>query len=158
MKKLSIKVTSNAKTLSSYSGVHLFSDLISKFEFKSLIGPFLPRKQRDRGFSSFQKLYAGILGFIAGADCLDDFDWLGHDPLFEELTGCPSSITMGKFLRSFSSRQVEQLKDSVATIAMKQRLWFEPKMHKIVFRIDATTHEQFGKKMEGVVWSCAIKK
>ena len=66
MNKLSIKVTSNAKTLSSYSGLHLFSDLISKFEIQSLVGPFLPKKQRDRGFSSFQKLFSGVLGFIAG--------------------------------------------------------------------------------------------
>jgi hypothetical protein len=104
MQRLSIKVTSNAKTLSSYSGLHLFSDLISKFEFQALVGPFLPKKQRERGFSSFQKLYAGILGFVAGAECLDDFDWLGHDPLFEQLTDSPSSITMGKFLRTFSLR------------------------------------------------------
>ncbi|MCM2350856.1 MAG: hypothetical protein NDI69_12610 [Bacteriovoracaceae bacterium] len=90
MTKLSIKVTSNAKTLSSFSGLHLFSDLISKFEIKSFLGTFLPQKQRDRGFTSFQKLYSGILGFVAGAECLDDFDWLGHDPLFHELTGSPS--------------------------------------------------------------------
>jgi len=51
---------------------------------------------------------------------------------------------------SFYPRENES---SVPTLAMKQRLWLEPKMHKIVFRIDATTHAQFGKKMEGVEWS-----
>ena len=89
MQRLSIKVTTNAKTLSSYSGLHLFSDLISKFDLKASLGPFLPEKVRNRGFSSFQKLYSGVLGFIAGAECLDDFDWLGHDPLFKDMTGSP---------------------------------------------------------------------
>ncbi|MCM2351097.1 MAG: DDE-type integrase/transposase/recombinase [Bacteriovoracaceae bacterium] len=70
MQRLFIKVTSIAKTLSSYSGLHLFSDLISKFDLKASI----PEKSRKRGFSSFQKLYSGVLGFVAGAECIDDFD------------------------------------------------------------------------------------
>lgn len=150
MQRLSIKVTSNAKTLSSYSGLHLFSDLISKFEIQALIGPFLPKKQRDRGFSSFQKLSSGLLGFIAGAECLDDFDWLGHDPLFEQLTGSPSSITMGNFLRMFTVRQIQQIQNLLPNLALKMRLWLEPYLYKIVFRMDSSDHEQYGWKMEGV--------
>lgn len=151
--KLSIKVTANAKTLSSFSGLHLFSDLISKFELHSLVGTYLPRKQRDRGFSSFQKLYSGVLGFIAGAECLDDFDWLGHDPLFKDMTGSPSSVTMGKFLRLFSVRQIEQIRNLLPSLAFKMRLWLQPDLYKIVFKMDGTLHEQYGEKMEGVEWN-----
>lgn len=150
MQRLSIKITSNAKTLSSYSGLHLFSDLISKFDLRALVGPFLPEKSRRRGFSSFQKFYAGILGFVTGAECLDDFDWLGHDPLFEQLTGSPSSITMGKFLRLFSSRQIQQIQNLLPTLALKMRFWLEPGLYKITFRMDSSDHEQYGWKMEGV--------
>lgn len=153
MQKLSIKITSNAKTLSSYSGLHLFSDLISKFDFRALIGPYLPEKQRSRGFSSFQKMYSGIMGFVAGAECLDDFDWLGHDPLFQKLTESPSSITMGKFLRSFSVRQVEQIRNLLPTIAFKFRLWLQPNLYKIIWKMDVTIHQQYGEKMEGVEFS-----
>lgn len=153
MQRLSIKVTSNAKTLSSYSGLHLFSDLISKFEIQALIGPFLPRKKRERGFSSFKKLYSGLLGFIAGAECLDDFDWLGHDPLFEQLTDSPSSITMGNFLRSFSVRQVEQIRNLLPILAFKMRLWLQPNLYKIIWKMDVTIHQQYGEKMEGVEFS-----
>ncbi len=153
MHRLSIKVTSNAKTLSSYSGLHLFSDLISKFEIQALVGPFLPKKQRDRGFSSFQKLYSGLLGFIAGAECLDDFDQLGYDPLFEDLTGSPSSITLGNFLRSFSIRQVEQIRNLLPTLAFKMRLWLQPNLYKIIWKMDVTIHQQYGEKMEGVEFS-----
>ncbi len=150
MNRLSIKITSNAKTLSSYSGLHLFSGLISKFEIQSLVGPFLPKKLRGRGFSSFQKLYAGVLGFISGVECLDDFDWLGRDPLFEELTSSPSSITMGKFLRTFTARQIQQIQNQLPTLALKMRLWIEPNLYKIVFKMDSSDHEQCGWKMEGV--------
>ena len=153
MQRLSIKVTSNAKTLSSYSGLHLFSDLISKFELKALIGPFLPQKTRKRGFSSLQKMYSGILGFVAGAECLDDFDWLGHDPLFDQLTNSPSSITMGNFLRSFSSRQVEQIRNLLPVLAFKMRLWLQPNLYKIIWKMDVTIHQQYGEKMEGVEFS-----
>jgi len=150
MNKLSIKITSNAKTLSSFSGLHLFSSLISKFQIQSLIGQFLPRKERMRGFSSFQKFYSGVLGFIAGAECLDDFDWLGQDPLFNKLTESPSSITMGNFLREFSLRQVEQIRNQLPELALKMRLWPQPDLYKIVFKIDSSDHEQYGLKMEGV--------
>ncbi len=150
MQKLSIKITSNAKTLSSYSGLHLFSDLISKFEIRSMIGGYLPDKARNRGFSSFNKFYSGVLGFVVGTECLDDFDWLGHDPLFEKLTGSPSSITMGKFLRQFSLRQVQQLQNVLPKLALRMRLWLDPDLYKITFRMDSSDHEQYGWKMEGV--------
>ena len=153
MKKLSIKVTGNAKTLSSYSGLHLFSNLISKFEIQSMIGGLLPQKQRDRGLTSFQKLYAGIIAFIAGAECLDDLDTLACDPLFHELTDGPASTTMGKFLRIFSVKQIEDIRNQLPILAFKMRLWLNPSLYKIVFKMDGTIHEQFGTKMEGVEFS-----
>ena len=75
MNKLSINYTSFAKSLSSFSGLNLFDDLIHKFEIKNLLGHELPKKKRKRGFTSWNKFYAGILGFIAGIDCIDDFNW-----------------------------------------------------------------------------------
>ena len=153
MKRLSIKITSNAKTLSSYSGLHLFSDLITKFEIRSHFGTYIPQKLRDRGLSSFEKLYSGVMGFIAGAECLDDFDYLGNDPLFYELTSGPASTTMGKFLRLFSSKQIQDLRNQLPTLALKLRLWLQPNLYKIIFKMDGTIHQQYGKKMEGVEFS-----
>lgn len=86
MNKLSIIYTPIAKSLSSFSGLNLFDDLIHKFEIKNLFGGELPKKQRKRGYTSWNKFYAGILGFVVGADCLDDFDWYGKDPLILKLT------------------------------------------------------------------------
>ena len=150
MRKLSLKITHSAKSLSSFSGLHLFDDLFHKFEIQQLIAPYLPKKKRDRGLSSFEKIFSGIMGFIAGAECLDDFDWLGHDPLFRELTNSPSSITMGKFLRQFSLRQIQQIQNLLPNLALKMRMWLDPKLYKNVFKIDSSDHQQYGLKMEGV--------
>ena len=150
MNKLSIHYTSLAKSLSSFSGLNLFDDLIHKFEIKNLLGQELPIKKRNRGFSSWNKFYAGILGFIAGADCLDDFDWYGNDPLFLKLTNSPSSETMGKFLRSFYERKVESIRKLIPVLALKVRQFLEPSCHKIIFKMDSTDHQQYGLKSEGV--------
>ena len=103
MNKLSINYTPFAKSISSFSGLKIFDDLIHKFEIKSLFGIYLPKKDRDRGFSSWNKFYAIIMGLIAGFDCLDDFDWHGEDPLFFRLTNAPSAVTLGRFLRRFEA-------------------------------------------------------
>lgn len=150
MRKLSLKITHSAKSLSSFSGLHFFDDLFHKFEIQTLIASYLPRKKRDRGLTSFEKFFTGVLGFIAGAQCLDDFDWLGHDPLFRELTDSPSSITIGNFLRQFSSRQIQQIQNILPTISLKMRMWLDPNLYKIVFKMDSSDHEQYGVKMEGV--------
>ena len=153
MSKLSLKYTRSAKTLTSFSGLNIFSDLFHKYELQTVSSKILPLKKRKSGWKSSEKLFCGVMGFIAGAQCLDDFDWLGNDPLFREITDAPSSVTMEKFLRQFSPRQIEQLRNTLPPQAMRQRLWLEPKLHKIVFRMDATTHEQYANKMEGVEWN-----
>ena len=51
MNKLSINFTQNAKTLTSFSGLKIFDDLIHKMEIKNLVSMRLPIKKRDRGFS-----------------------------------------------------------------------------------------------------------
>ena len=60
---------------------------------------------------------------------------------------------MGKFLRSFSVRQVEQIRNTLPVLAWSMRRYLDHNPRKIVFRMDGTTHEQFGLKMEGVEWN-----
>jgi hypothetical protein len=148
--RLSLKFTSNAKSLSSFSGLKIFDDLIEKFALRSLLGSFLPRKLRDRGFGSWEKFFAGLIGFIAGAECLDDFDFYAQDPLFHHLTSSPSAPTMGKFLRSFTPRKIQQIKNVLPQISLKIRANIDPHLYQIVFSMDSTDHQQYGRKSEGV--------
>jgi hypothetical protein len=150
MNKLSINFTPNAKSLSSISGIKLFDDLFHKFEIKQLVSPELPKKERKRGFSSWNKFYTGIMGLIAGCECLDDFDWYGNDPLFLKLTNSPSALTIGNFLRKFRLKEIERIRRIIPELALKVRLTLEPKCHKIIFKMDSSDHKQYGKKSEGV--------
>jgi hypothetical protein len=150
MNKLSINFTPNAKSLSSISGIKLFDDLFHKFEIKQLVSLELPKKVRKRSFSSWNKFYTGIMGLIAGCECLDDFDWYGNDPLFLKLTNSPSALTIGNFLRKFRLKEIERIRRIIPEIVLKIRLTLEPKCHKIIFKMDSSDHKQYGKKSEGV--------
>ena len=156
MNKLSIIYTPIAKSLSSFSGLKIFDDLVQKFEIKNLVGIHLPEKERNRGFSSWNKFYALILGFVAGFDCLDDFDWFGEDPLFSKLTSSPSSITLGNFLRSFKPRKVELLQELFPALGWAMRKILEPSTYKVILTMDSSDHRQYGVKSEGV--DCGYQK
>jgi hypothetical protein len=84
---------------------------------------------------------------------LDDLDSLAQDPLFYELTSGPPSTTMGKYLRLFNFKQIQDIRNKLPTLAFKMRCWLQPNLYKIVFRMDGTLHEQYGEKMEGVEWN-----
>ena len=150
MNKLSINYTPFAKTISSFSGLKIFDDLAQKFEIKNLVGIHLPEKERERGFSSWNKFYAIILGFIAGFECLDDFDYFGEDPLFLKLTNSPSSITLGNFLRSFKPRKIALLQELIPSFGLAMRKIIEPNVYKIILTMDSSDHRQYGVKSEGV--------
>ena len=152
MNKLSFNYTSNAKSISSFAGLKIYDDLIHKFEIRKLFGPFLPKKERSVGHTSWNKFYTLVLGFIAGFECLDDFDFHGQDPLFSKLTNSPSSTTLGKFLKVFTQRQVEQIQELLPKYALALRLSLTPNLNKMTFIMDASDHQQYGLKTEGVTF------
>ena len=59
---------------------------------------------------------------------------------------------MGKFLRSFHTRNVENIRKLIPALALKIRQALEPSCHKIVFKMDSTDHQQYGLKSEGVAY------
>jgi hypothetical protein len=152
MNKLSFNYTSNAKTISSFAGLKIYDDLIHKFEIRKFFGTFLPKKKRVVGHSSWNKFYTLIMGFIAGFECLDDFDFHGQDPLFLKLTSSPASTTLGKFLKVFTQRDVEQVQEILPKHALKMRMNLTPNLKKITLKMDASDHLQHGLKMEGVTF------
>jgi len=152
MKKLSFNYTSNAKSISSFSGLKIYEDLIHKFDVRKFFGPLLPKKQRAVGHSSWNKFYTLVMGFIAGFDCLDNFDFHGQDPLFSKLTNSPASTTLGKFLKIFTQRDVEQMQEMLPKHAFKIRMNLTPKLTKMMLKMDSSDHLQHGLKMEGVTF------
>ena len=92
------------------------------------------------------------MGFIAGFECLDDFDFHGQDPLFSKLTNSPASTTLGKFLKVFTQRQVEQFQELLPKYALALRLSLTSNLNKMTFVMDASDHQQYGLKIEGVTF------
>ena len=89
MRKLSLNHTRSAKTL-------------------TLIQSYLPKKKRNSSWKSSEKLLCGIMGFVAGAQCLDDFDTkIGLEGLRTDLGFYIESKSIVQFsfrVRLFSKR------------------------------------------------------
>ena len=114
---------------------------------------FLPRRERHFRSSSGAKFLYGIMGFIAGAECIDDLDHLRKDPLFHTLTdGGIASSTMRYFLGKFRLKHIEKLQRFLPKLAFQIRQKLKKDSSPIIISMDATPHEQHGKYMEGVEW------
>lgn len=148
VKNISIETTN--KALSANGGLIFFNDLINKLEFEEKLKDILPKIGRKQ-FIKFKSL---LLGFVAGLDCLDDISKLREDKLFNELTdGACADSTLGDFLRSFSSRQIEKLNDLLIETSLKIRSVLFPEDPFVIYSSDSTPNVQSGKKMEGVDWN-----
>ncbi len=62
---------------------------------------------------SWEKFKTLVMGFLAGADCLDDWDDLKFEPAFEASTARPySAKSLGDYLRSFESAHLSDLREA----------------------------------------------
>jgi len=147
----SIVIENTRKELSALSGLIFFNDVLNRLGFMGELSKILPRMQRIRGLAAKFKFKAAILAFIAGAECLDDLDDLREDQLFSQLCdGGVASTTMGKFLRLFRLKEIEQIQNFLPKLCLRLRQKFSIKDERIIITMDATGHEQYGRKMEGV--------
>ncbi len=135
------------KELSSNGGLLYFSNLINHLNLE----------KRLSKISNTSKIMTLINGFITGADCLDDYDSLANEDLFSNITTPYASTTLGKFLRSISNRQLEELSSLNTDLAFELRKVQFPEANDFILTMDSTPHEQSGQKMEGVAWNYANK-
>jgi len=149
-----ILITKTIKDLSANAGLLFFNNLINRLNLEGLLGSILPKKLRNKGFTSKQKFITGIFAFISGADCIDDFYTLSHDPFFYKLTnGSLAPSTMRKFIHSFRLKDTQKLQNLLPKVALSLRKKMFPKNKKIIFCMDSTPHEQFSEYMEGVEYN-----
>jgi hypothetical protein len=147
----SIRVARTDKALSAHGGLLLFSELVRALEIKNLISDCLPTLKQGvaRNFRKFVQL---ILGFQAGADCLDDMDRLAEDGVMRAI--CDDKVytpkAFGDFLRMFTGHQCKQLNLRLIDLSYGLRTLLLPAQESIVFDFDSTSNRQYGKKTEGV--------
>jgi len=150
---LNIKLAESNKALSSMGGLHAVQKLA---EIAGLLAveEFLPTNKIRTKASSFEKFKAMVLGFSAGAECLDDMPRLGCDPGFVEMNGghINAANTYGDFLRAFDRVQLKRLNQELINLSLRLRAASHAKKTDFILNIDSTTHVQSGEKMEGLAY------
>jgi hypothetical protein len=91
------------QNLSSLGGLLLFKDLLAASRLDERIGESLPHQRIASGVSGLDKFHALLLGFLSGAECLENMDRLRSDPMFREVNdSLVGSTSYGDHLRKFS--------------------------------------------------------
>lgn len=148
----SIRIEPTNKVLSSFGGMVLFEKMIEKLRLSKHISNFLPTSDYVPCGTSYAKFYQILMGFLAGAECLDDLDYLKTDKLIRSVhERMYASNTEGEFLRSFSEAQVKELNHRLIELSLNLRANVHHKKEKrFILDLDSTDHEQHGVKIEGV--------
>lgn len=139
------------KTLSVLGGLMLHSKIMEKLELAKKLDGILPISKKRCLGSNTDKFRAMVLGFIAGAECLDDMDVIGQDPGFQALNKHVHDATQyGNFLRSFDERQCKELMYAQIESTLRLRFAARPQEDDFVLDIDSSNHAQHARKMEGL--------
>src|SRR5688572_13023981 len=119
---MSIVLEGTKNSFSALGGLALFDEMISASRLREMTKACLPHHRIKPQTSSFEKFKGMVLGFIAGADCLDDLDKLADDAGFVAVSKrvCGSQ-TYGRYLRSFDQPAVRRLNDRLVDFAFKVR-------------------------------------
>ena len=149
---MQIHIDSTNKELSAFAGLVIFKNLFSKAYPVETIPPGSLPPLKSGIEKSHNKFKQTLFGFLAGAECLEDLDRLNmdggyraaieHDPY--------SSKSIGDFLRSYSTLELERSNLFLSETAFRLRNQLVPKSDSIILDIDSTSNHQYGKKMEGV--------
>ncbi|MBC7533662.1 MAG: hypothetical protein H7318_19015 [Oligoflexus sp.] len=88
------------KALSSAGGLTLFNQLIENSCLASTVASAMPSNKINPASSAYDKFRNLLMGFLMGADCLDDMKKCHEDPVFDYISGDTlTPVTYGNFLR-----------------------------------------------------------
>ncbi len=149
--KTNTKLEVSNKSLSACGGLYLV-DQLAKAAGIEAVEPFLPKQKKRTKAGPLEKFNALLLGFVAGADCLDDMPRKGCDPLFTTLNGghVNAANTYGEYLRAFTAVQCRQLNFELTNLSLRLRAASHKKKTDFILNVDSSIHVQSGEKMEGL--------
>jgi hypothetical protein len=155
---VAVKIEVGRGNYTALGGLSIFSHAMKRMKTRDKLLPIMPGKTRYKRTKAYEKFHAMTMGFIAGAECLDDMDVLSKDPGFEAVCGkVNASTTYGSFLRSFEVWQPRRMNELLAKTALATRRKLFPHDRDFIIDIDSTSHVQYGKKMEGCAYNYANK-
>lgn len=141
------------RSLSSLGGLLMLQKMLTASNLEDRVCGSLPRQRIASGASGFDKFRALFLGFLSGADCLEDMDHLRTDPMFSEVNGpLVGSVSYGDYLRKFSGYQLQRLNQELCRLAGELHVR-SGSPERLILDIDSTGHEQHGEKMEGLAYN-----
>ncbi len=153
MNKNIIKFETTRKDLTYLTGLFFYQKIINQIGLRGVIGKMLPSNDNNYGLRNADKFLTGIYALIAGSECLDDLQTLRRDTLFQSLTTACSSVTMGRFLRSFNLKTLQKIQNYLPEMALRLRNYLYPENDVLILSQDATPHQQYGEYMEGVEYN-----
>ncbi len=143
----SIEIQSTSKHFSALGGIPISKKFINDPYWRKIIEPCLPTS-RKRKLSSWDKFEAMVIGFQAGAECLDDWNYLAQDPVFSSQLRSYDATTFGNYLRSFTGHHLFKLRRALINMAYLLRRFCDDN-EPLIFDVDSTLNVQYGVKMEG---------
>lgn len=143
------------KVLSVLGGLLIPSRVVDKLSLAKTIAKVLPRLKRGSAERQWEKFQCLLIGFIAGAECLDDVGYYAQDAGFKAVCrALYAPNTLGDFLRSFDENACHQLNGELTDIAFRLRFAVTPKKNKqFILSMDSTKHEHHGETLEGLEWT-----
>lgn len=145
-----LKIEQTCKKISGNGGLFLYNRLYGKLGIDSIISEYIPKNKITPKVLGSGKFKALVMGFISGADCLDDMDDLSLDLGFSSVAKRSASNTYGEFLRSFDRVKANGLNHRLIDLSLKLRGKSHPDSKSFILDIDSTGHVQYGQKMEGL--------
>lgn len=143
------------KTFSSLGGLYFFAEASKALKLKALLSEGLPEYDQNMRSSAYDKFFALMMGFIAGADCLDDMGEYCDDIVFDAVCSGRTNVatTYGDYLRRFEQIHLRKVQGALLKQAFKIREHYAPKCEDFILDIDSSAHQQYGKKMEGTAFN-----
>lgn len=148
-----IKIESTSQSFSSYSGLFIFEEIWKQLKLDKRAKILLPRKKKNKGPSQLNKFKSLLYSFVVGNDCFADIDNSNKDALFSELTGKVAARTQSDFLKYFGNRHAEKLQELLINLSFEIRYKFFAKNKRFILSMDATPHEHYSKRMEGMAYN-----
>lgn len=146
---MNIKLTATAKDLSANGGIFLADQLLEQFSVKGRVQDVIPVLKIAQK-NSFEKFKGLLLGFVAGAECLDDMQPLGKDAAFGVRCSMFTAKTYGNFLREFSEVSMHDMQRRLTDLSLDMRAEVIGKTASFTVDMDSTSNQQYGVKMQGV--------
>lgn len=154
-----VKYESSKKALVSRAGLQALLSVLDGGPLGKELAECLPKAGSNRAYGSYQLGMLLIASLLSGHDCLDDIEEFRDDELILELFSdqLPTAKSLGNFLRRFSEKNIEALKQFITkmgyTLRDHVKRTYPSKGQSIPhFKIDGTIHEQHGREMEGCGW------